>query len=238
MTEDVAQAEKSGAVWKLPDWHYTNENECRERDAEACEFMDELAEATEAAKERFIRAGGDFPPAWDVGYGCIERSTDGPYEAGVCRLSGVDEAAVLAIIAQIKRALWKLDGLASPGVKPDSFTNGFGRAEATKDAPEAKQDGGEVRAGTPAPRIPDSPPEHQWTELEMGILKVLYYKAMLAKNIVSALGKDDAGAINDALRKNAWLRASGIVANQKGLGYFRKDARPGQEPDGSQFGHK
>ena len=111
------------------------------------------------------------------------------------------------------------------------------RVAAGEDAPP-NGDNEEQSTGKPtrAPEIPSAPAGHEWTELEQQVLKKLYYCAWTAEDLARlcapADGEDIIASIDYVLRTKNPLRRSGIVDNQRRLGYFRTDARPQQEPDG------
>ena len=61
------------------------------------------------------------------------------------------------------------------------------------------------------------------TDLQLGIFKALYKRALIGKELVSVLQKESFASIKFAM---APLMERGIIANRRGRGYYRPDAPP------------
>ena len=83
----------------------------------------------------------------------------------------------------------------------------------------------ESRDTAKAPEIPPG----DWSGLGIRILEALYYNAYTGEDLARYIGRPWP-TVRDALRKGKPLRC--VVDNKRGLGYYRKDARPGAEPEG------
>lgn len=87
--------------------------------------------------------------------------------------------------------------------------------------------------GTEDPKPPIIPPFPTrlfpklgtWSAIERAILKCLYEKARTCEALAYPTGYSSE-AVRDALLKGRVLRVSGIVANRRGLGFYRTDAPP------------
>jgi hypothetical protein len=87
---------------------------------------------------------------------------------------------------------------------------------------QAAADGRAVKALV----TPPHPTGGQWTETELYILEALHYAYHTQESLAKAI-KKPFPTVRDALRKGKPLRR--YVDNERGLGYYRKDARPDLE---------
>jgi len=76
-----------------------------------------------------------------------------------------------------------------------------------------------------APVTPRAPEGHTWTELEATILAELHGAAFTLEALARHLGLP-VPTVRDRLLRDKPLRRSGVVANRRGLGYYRTDAPP------------
>lgn len=89
-----------------------------------------------------------------------------------------------------------------------------------------------------APTIPSAPADHQWSELEIFILETLRYASYEMSRLWTLVPADnDEGTERwqlDTLENLLHRRKNPVrhyVDYKKGLGWYRKDARPGEDPN-------
>jgi len=126
----------------------------------------------------------------------------------------------------------------------------WGLVSAARQREEAKRaQGAGGEGGKGAPVIPPPPAGYQWTSLERAILATLRYEGYTLDTLAGWVDEGTAKtrprigwkdererkewsyeAIRKALLPASRLRTSRAVAWQRGVGYFRPDAPPGQRP--------
>ncbi len=100
---------------------------------------------------------------------------------------------------------------------------------------DAAEGGGAGKEAVPAREVPPCPHGGPWLPVERAVLKALYYRGRTLDALASSLCKPDGTLwsyemIRKATLKGGRLRKCGVVDNKRGVGYYRTDALPGQEP--------